>query len=483
MTSLVLGVVAFNVLLLGVGYCVLSLGLTGSSLTTWASYAGVALLVGASLVGVGIFIAATIGFTTGVETFAVVAGLLALTGLGSGRLAPARLRAFAEAPAAPAQPPATGTARTATLVAGFAVVAIAVFALVGGFRSSPWLDDVWGIWLPKGVALDGVGLDPRLFTNGGDYVSFEVLDYPLWWSILLNLDLRFVGSIDLRAANAQLTLLAVAFLAATARLLFGYVRPWLLAGALLLLVAAPEFFRHAQGGIADLPLAIYLALYVLASIGWFARRRGFYLLLAFAFAAAALAIKSEGMPQLIVLLGVLTLVAWHRGREALPALWLASAAALITALPWAVWRMVRGVESQVPLSQALSPAYLTERAERIQPSAEAIARHLATPREWLVVVPLLFLLAVIGTIRQRQLLWLAPVLLVGALFAFWVWAYWVESENLQYLLSTSSYRIADSLVLLAWVLLPLQSELLLARAGSEGTDLPGWLVAIRASTS
>jgi hypothetical protein len=482
-TSLVVGVVALNVLLLGVGYCLLSLSLAGSSLASWASYAGVALLLGASLVGVGVFIAATVGFTTGVQTLAAVAGLLALTGLAGRLLAPARLRASVEAPAAPAQPAATGIARTATLVAGFGVVAIAAFALVGGFRSSPWLDDVWGIWLPKGVALDGVGLDPRLFTDGGRFVSFEVLDYPLWWSILLSLDLRFVGSIDLRAANAQLTLLALAFLGATARLLYGYVRPWLLAGALLLLAAAPEFFRHAQGGIADLPLAIYLSLYVLASIGWVASRRGFYLLLAFAFAAAALAIKSEGMPQLIVLLAVLTLVAWHRGREALPALWLASAAALVTAVPWAVWRMVHDVESQVPLSEALSPGYLTERAERIGPSVEAIARHLAAPREWLVVVPLLLLLAVVGTIRQRQLLWLAPALLVGSLFGFWVWAYWAESESLEYLLSTSSYRIADSLVLLAWVLLPLQSELLLGRAGSAGADLPGWLVAIRASTS
>jgi hypothetical protein len=247
--------------------------------------------------------------------------------------------------------------------------------------------------------------------------------------------------------------------------------------------AAPEFFRHAQGGIADLPLAIYLSLCLLSAIGWIARRRGFYLLLTFAFATGALAIKSEGLPQIVIVLAVVTFVAWRRAREALPPLWVAAAAALVTALPWSIWRLVHGVESQVPLSDALGPRYLLERTERIRPSAETVARHLTTPREWLVIVPLLLALALLGALRHRQAFWLTPALLLGAVFGFWIWAYWAESESLEYLLSTSSYRIADSLVLLAWVLVPLQGELLLARAGFAGADLSRWLVAMRASAA
>ena len=480
---LVAGVLGFNALLLAVGYCLLSVSLAGSRLVTWASYAGVALLVGASLVGVGVFTAAVAGFATGVATLSVVAVLLALVGLGVRVFAPERLRAWLAAPAAPAQPESSPRARAAALVAGFGVVAIGLFALVGGFRSSPWLDDVWGIWLPKGVALNQLGLDSRLFTDGGEFVSFEVLDYPLWWAIMLSLDLDFVGAVDLRAANAQLTVLALAFLGSVARLLFGHVRSWLLAGALLLLAAAPEFFRHAQGGIADLPLAIYLALSLLTAIAWLATHRGLYLVLTFAFATAALAIKSEGLPQLVIVLAVISIAAWRRARPGLPALWMAAAAALLTAVPWSVWRLVHDVDSQVPLSDALAPGYLLDRTERIGPSAEAIARHLTTPREWLVVVPLLLALSVVGAIRHRQAFWLTPALLVAAVFGFWIWAYWAESESLDYLLSTSSYRIADSLVLLAWVLVPVQGELLLARLGSEGADLSRWLVETRARTS
>jgi hypothetical protein len=480
-TSLVVGVLAFNLLLTAVGYCVLSVSLMGSSLTTWASYAGVALLVGASLVGVGIFIAATAGLTTGVSTFIGVAIALAAAGLVPAFRAPVRLRRFLASPAAPERQHESKRARLVSLIAGFGVVAVAFFALVGGFRSSPWLDDVWGIWLPKGVALDGLGLDSRLFTDGGSYVAFEVLDYPLWWPILLNLDLRFVDTIDLRAVNAQLTLLALAFLGAVARLLYGYVRPWVLWGALLMLAAAPEFFRHAQGGIADLPLAIYLSLFLLALAGWIVRRSGFFLLLAFAFGAAALAIKSEGMPQLLIILAFVGGLAAVWFRDALPGLLLASAAALITAVPWIVWRLAHDIESQVSLVDALDPAYLLDRTERLGPSVEAIARHVTRPQEWLVILPLLILLGVFGAARHRRTGWLFPSLLLGAVFLFWVWAYWAESENLDYLLATSSYRVADSLVLLAWTLLPVQVELLL-REPIEG-GLPRWLVAPGRTTS
>jgi len=470
-------VLGFNLVLAAVGYCVLSASLAGRRPTSWASFAGVALLVGASLVGVGTFVAATVGLTTGLATFAGVALLIAVSGLIFRRICTDRLRAFVAAAPSPPQPPPSRLGRLLTLIAGFGVVVVGAFALVGGFRSSPWLDDVWGIWLPKGVALDGHGLDPRLFTESGRYVTFEVLDYPLWWSILLNLDLQFVGSVDLRAVNAQLTLLALAFLAAAVRLLHGYVRPWLLAAVALMLAASPEFFRHAQGGIADLPLAIYLSLYLLALAGWLVTRRGFYLLLAFPFAAAALAIKSEGLPELLIVLAVVTLLAVVYAREAVPGLLIASSAALLTTVPWFVWRLAHGIENQVAVTDALSPAYLADRTERLGPSIEAIGRHLALPQEWLALVPLVVGLGILGAVSSRRLTWLVPPFLLGAVFLFWIWAYWAETENLDYLLTTSSYRVADSLVLLAWVLLPVQGELLLRSLPGRGDDLPTWLVA------
>src|SRR5207248_3254815 len=98
-----------------------------------------------------------------------------------------------------AAPPRTLSGDVVATVAAFGIVAILGIGLVGGFRASPWLDDTWYFWLPKGRALDLAGLDPRLWTPqpalhmlfGHDYESLTFIrpDNPLWWSILLNLDM------------------------------------------------------------------------------------------------------------------------------------------------------------------------------------------------------------------------------------------------------------------------------------------------------
>ena len=88
--------------------------------------------------------------------------------------------------------------------AAFGVVAgVCAVGVVGGFRSSPWLDDAWGIWLPKGLALWHHGLDDRLFAPSGEYVTFGVPDYPLWWSVVTSLDVQAVGSTDVRVTTAR----------------------------------------------------------------------------------------------------------------------------------------------------------------------------------------------------------------------------------------------------------------------------------------
>src|SRR5204863_7207787 len=196
--------------------------------------------------------------------------------------------------------PRTRVGDVVATVAGFSIVAILVLALVGGFRSSPWLDDTWYFWLPKGRALDLAGLDPRLWTPqptlhmlfGHDYegLTFIRPDNPLWWSILLNLDMRFVGSVDLRAVNGELAFLMIGFVGTAARLLWGHVRASILLPALLVLLSAPELLRQAQGGDADVPLAIYLALAILCAAGWLMLRSRFALALFVAFAATAVAI-------------------------------------------------------------------------------------------------------------------------------------------------------------------------------------------------
>ena len=463
MTQLVAGVLGLNLALLAAGYGVLAAALAGRRPLEWASYAGVALLVGAGLVGVAVFVAAILVATTGPVTFAVAAAAVGGAGLAASRVA--RVRTWLSAPRPGARLRDVAAWESAvTTAACFGVVTISVFALVGGFRAAPWLDDAWGIWLPKGLALLEHGLDERLFVPNGDYVYFEVPEYPLWWSALTGLDVRLAGGLDVRAMDAQLALLTVAFVAAAARLLWGFVRPWLLWTGLLLLVASPELLRHTQSGMADLPLAIFLSLCLLCAGAWLAGGHGFFLLLVFAFGSTALAIKTEGVPQFLLFLGIVSALAVLTRPQRLPALLGAAACALVTFVPWLVWRATNGIEARVALSDALDPGYLGDRADRTGRAAEVLARHLADPTEWLLVVPLALVLSVAVVVRTRNVAWLGPALIVVAGFAFWTWAYWADGDEIEFVLATSAYRVVDAIVLSAALAIPVLAERLLEGA-------------------
>ena len=182
--GLVAGVVVLNVVLAAVGYCVLAPALRGRSVLTYVSYGGVALLVGTGLVPLVLEMLAPTGLHLGLGAFAAVAAALAAAGLAA--------RRFVRLDADPrrAAPPRTLSGDVVATVAAFGIVAILGIGLVGGFRASPWLDDTWYFWLPKGRALDLVGLDPRLWTPqptlhmlfGHDYESLTFIrpDNPLW---------------------------------------------------------------------------------------------------------------------------------------------------------------------------------------------------------------------------------------------------------------------------------------------------------------
>lgn len=462
MTGLVAAVVGVNLGLAVAGYCVLAPSLRGRSPAEWASYGGVALLVGAGLVGVAVFAAAVLGATTGPVTFAAAAALVAGVGLAASRSARARTWLAAPRPGDRPRDVAAWESAIAT-AARFGVVVVAAFALVGSFRASPWLDDAWGIWLPKGLALLEHGLDVRLFVPNGDYVFFEVPDYPLWWSALTGLDVRLAGGLDVRAMNAQLALLTVAFVAAAARLLWGFVRPWLLWSGLLLLIASPELLRHTQSGMADLPLAIYLSLCLLCSAGWLVSGRAFFLVLVFAFGATALATKTEAVPQLLLYLAVVSTLALRQPQR-LPALWGAAGCALATFVPWLAWRVVHGIDARVPLSDAVDPGHLGDRAGRVGKAADALANHLVDPTQWLLLVPLALVLSVAAAARTRNLAWLTPAFVVAAGFGFWTWAYWADRDEIDFVLATSSYRVVDALVLSAGLAVPVLAERVLGSA-------------------
>lgn len=302
--GLIPGVIALNAVLAAVGYALLSSMLRGRPLLDWLSWAGLALVTGMVSLGAVLTVAAVAGARIGNFAFGVAAVVLAVGGL--------LLRAPVRAPLLAAEAPRGGWI---AVVARYAAFATAVTALVGSFRSSPWLDDTWNFWVPKGVAISKLGLTTSLFTPNPTHVYFPRLEDPFAWSFTAAAALRFVGgAIDLRAVDAELTILVLAFVATVARLLARRVRPTLLWCGIFLLLASPAVFRQAQGGGADLPVAFSLALFALGCAGWLAGADGFALVVAFVGAAGALHTKSEGLPQLLLLAIALTIVAAGSGR-------------------------------------------------------------------------------------------------------------------------------------------------------------------------
>lgn len=434
---MIAGVVAVNVAFVAAGFALLGR-------PRWhVSWAGLALLVGAGAVGTLLFFATIVGLRLSWPLVAVV--VLGLVAVGLSR-------------ARGSERPARGAVEVPRLAAAVLAVVAAICALgvVGGFRSSPWLDDAWGIWLPKGLALWEHGLDERLFVLNGDYVTFGVPDYPLWWSIVSSLNVQAAGSIDVRVMCAQLGLLTAAFVAAVARLLWGYVRPLLLAPALLLLVLSPELWRQVQGGVADLPLAFYVALFVLALIGWVARREPFWLFLAALSGVTAAQLKTEALPELLLAAAVVAVAA--RARPAVLGVAGAAAATVLAAVPWLVWRAVHDVPARASLEQAFDPGFLADRAERVAPTVEELAAQSLNPGRWLPALVLLLAVAVLGWARERRREWLLPIAGVLLGFVFLVWVYWSNPDEIDFLLATSAYRTIDPLVVTAAVILPLAAE-------------------------
>ncbi len=428
--SLVAGVLVLNAAFLAAGYALLGP-------ERWRpSWAGVALLVGAGSVGMLVFFATIVGLHASLAVAAIVTAVLVVGGFLFWRRNPAQ--------AVPSQLRAIGPL---TAAAFGVIAAVCVVGIVGGFRSTPWLDDVWGIWLPKGLALWHHGLDERLFAPSGEYVTFGVPDYPLWWSVVTSLDVQAVGGLDVRVVCAQLALLTVAFVGAAARLLWDCVRPPVLAGSLLLLVLSPELWRHVQGGVADLPLAIYLGLALLAAARWLRTREPFLLALAGLALAVALQIKTEALVEVAALVVVGALFFARRF------LWLALA--LLAALPWLAWRWLHDVPSRAELD-------LT-RVERVPDAARAVAEHLFDPTEWLVLVPLAIVLALLA--RKPKML-----LVPGALLAVVLVAYWIDRDEIGYVLATSAYRVIDPIVLSVAVLIPLLAESFLQQRESLRED-------------
>ena len=449
------GVLLVNAVAAFVGYALVGSG--GRSVVRTLSYLGLAIVVGTGAIFTALGVLAPFGLRIGLGAFLVVSVALCVLGLVLRR----RLRWSLDAP--PVRAPRTLLEDAVVTIAGFGLVALGAIVLIGGFRSVPWLDDTWYFWLPKGRALDLTGLDPALwrpdphftasYGDGQETLRFIRPDNPLWFSLLLERVVPSGTRFDFRPANVEMAVLLVSFVGATARLLWGRVRPAVLLPALLLVFGAPELLRQAQGGAADVPLAIYLALTLVAAAGWLAERRPVALTLLIVFGSAAVAIKTEGLFELPLFLAILSVFAWRTGRALLP-LWGACACAAATTVPWLVWRSTHDIPNVFSIRNALSPSYLGDRTDLLRSAADILGHDLTSIRQWSLILPLTIVLGAAAALRDRRVVWLAPAAGLLAAYVLFVWVSWADPEG-NFRLIASAYRYVTPPLVTAGVFLPI----------------------------
>jgi hypothetical protein len=443
---------AANGLELAVGAgIVLALGLADTHRASLARL-GLAYAVGLAAVGI---LGATLALV-GVLLNLPELGVLALCSLAIGlyrrqlRPDPGRRRLGAGAVLA------GGVGLLTTLLLAVTAAAYAVSPLV------EW--DGWAIWGTKAQALYDFGgaAGPVLSST-----MYAQPTYPLLLPVLEATDYRAMGMVDTSVVHLQLALLAVAFAGGLFGLLWRRAPSVLIAATALAILAAPEVLQQLGTGYADIPLAFFVALGVVALARWLADREAGMLPLAVLFLGAGTLTKSEGAVfAAAAFVPALAFVVLHDRRRC-GRLLAAAAAVVAVSVPWRIFTAVHHLAvGSIRVSDLLRPSTLASHASRVVPAAHALAEQLG-PLRWAELITLVLLAFAAAVLSGNRLLasFAATWLIVS--FAGLVLNYWISPLPLAWYLGTSDSRVVDTLVIGAAALAPL----LVADAWTAGAEL------------
>lgn len=325
----------------------------------WLGRVLVAALLGFCAMGIG----GLLGAVLGNDLFLVGAGLglVALATLG-------RLRAVnLERPGRPGR-----------AVVGLLVAVGAVLLLLSVFRAIP-TGDAWAIWSLKARAIyESGGIGGPVFTSRAYVFSHQ--DYPCLLPTIQAIAFKVQGT----ASLTWPTQWQVAWLWASASVGLVLALPEdafaQLAGAALLL--CPEVLNTSVTGMADAPSALLL----LCGAAWLLSPRWQVKWPAFLLLASAALTKNEGTVEaLIVVTAALVLRSSKPPRH----LWMATVATLAAAAFWAVYDGIRGVSNDEINAHTLASVTFSTVTTRTGQIFSAMAEHMADPRLWGIVVPLI----------------------------------------------------------------------------------------------
>jgi hypothetical protein len=344
--------------------------------------------------------------------------------------------------------------RAAPLERRVVLVTMSVFALVGVVGlltlSGQPIDrevgyDTWNLWMRKAnLMFFGSHLPLAVFKSRTE--GYIQAYYPLGYPLLLAAHMRSMGVYETSTVHVVVWVLLLAFVWAGAFLASQVTRPlvWgiLLPGTVFLV------YPQASTGYADIPVAIFLCLGVLATGIWLERGRRADLWVACLLLAGAAQIKNEGYigALLILLVAGCYLLRRRRRLAAIRDLMLGGGGVVLVAiLPWRVWLKANHIQGDHSLGETFNPVYLVDHFKRVWPALKALETQLANQASTsgLIVIALaLALLRLRGRARNPlSSFYLAVGLLyfLSLLAAFWTSPY-VESF-LPFYIQTTVFRI------------------------------------------
>ncbi len=404
--------------------------------------AGLALLSGWALVGVG----TTLMLTAGAAGTAPQVALLAVV-LGGAALALwKRVRPLAVSRGWRSSTPARALAAGGLLL----LLASLEEILRSIWHAQPARWDAWAFWVPKAEALVYTG---GLHTGPGTIESFANPDYPPLVPTLDATVFRFAGKVDAGLLPVQHWVLGVALFAALAGLLWHRVAPEVLFPGLAVMSMLPVYQHDVGSLLGDETLLTAFALAGVAAALWLLEREPRYLALYALFGSAMALAKNEGFTYVLAIGAVLVVIGLlERPRPAL----LLAALPPLAMLPWKLWSRAHHVppSDYYRFSNVLHPDYLADRAGRLWHTLRELPQYYTAFDRWLLTLPVAAVLVALAARRRPALaVFVAATVVVG--FVGNVVVYWISPAPLDWYISTSAERTATGPLVFLAALCPL----------------------------
>jgi hypothetical protein len=323
--------------------------------------------------------------------------------------------------------------------------------------------DGWAIWGTRARALyEFGGATGPVFTSD----AYLPLQHPLLVPAVEATDFRAMGAFDPTLVHVQLALLAIGFLLSFLVLLRDRVPAFLLGLSALALLAAEPVLEQLSTNLADVPLALFVALGLVGLGRWLQTGERWPLVVGALFLGAGTLTKSEGAFFALAALLALLPVAWQRRRE----LGAAALGVALILLPWRLYVAAHGLPLvEYRFRNAFSPGYLSDHNDRVGPAARGLASEIFT-LDWGLLVPLFLAALVTAALARRYRLAAFAVLWTTLSFLGLLLIYWISVIPIDLALVWSADRTIVTIVVGAAALAPLLAADFLVYSSYDNSD-------------